>query len=361
MTNKTLIIMVGGTGGHVFPALAVARYLADKGWTIRWLGTEKGMEVKLVSSLYPMDFITIQGLRGKGLRSWLTAPFRIIRAIHEAMNIFKQQKPDVVLGMGGFVTGPGGVAARLLGIPLVIHEQNAIAGMTNKLLAPMAVSVCESFPNTIKGKHVHTTGNPVRADIVALPAPEIRFAGRQGPLRLLVLGGSLGAKAINETVPQALASVGIQYDVWHQTGVQHLDATIAQYKAAGVDGKVVPFIDNMAEAYGWADLVICRAGALTIAELIASGLSAILIPYPLAVDDHQTYNGQSLVAANSAWIIRQSQLTSEGLAKHLREHMSSRDTLLARAQAARALQTNDATARVASECEGAIHVKGRDQ
>ncbi|MFI4956073.1 MAG: undecaprenyldiphospho-muramoylpentapeptide beta-N-acetylglucosaminyltransferase [Gammaproteobacteria bacterium] len=369
MTNKTLIIMAGGTGGHVFPALAVARYLADKGWTIRWLGTEKGMEVKLVSPHYPMDFITIQGLRGKGLRSWLTAPFRILRAIHEAMNVFKQQKPDVVLGMGGFVTGPGGVAARLLGIPLVIHEQNAVAGMTNKLLAPLAASVCESFPHTINSKHVHTTGNPVRADIVALPTPDIRFAGRQGPLRLLVLGGSLGAKAINEMVPQALGHMckrakhlsPLQYSVWHQTGAQHLEATIEQYKAAGVEGRVVPFIDNMAEAYGWADLVICRAGALTIAELIASGLSAILIPYPLAVDDHQTYNGQSLVAAQSAWIIPQSQLTSEGLAEHLRVHMSNRDTLLARALAARALQTNDATARVAAECEGVIHAKGRDQ
>lgn len=361
---KTLMIMAGGTGGHVFPALAIARYLADRGWTIRWLGTEKGMEVTLVSTQYPFDFIPIQGLRGKGWRSWLTAPFRVLKAIYAAMQIMKERKPDVVLGMGGFVTGPGGVAARLLGIPLVIHEQNAIAGMTNKLLAPLAASVCESFAHTLKGKNVHTTGNPVRADIVALPTPLERFSGREGPLRLLVLGGSLGAKAINEVVPKALslmvgaphAAPSLRYDVWHQAGAQHSEATAALYQSLNVPGRVVPFIENMAEAYGWADLVICRSGALTVAELIASGNCALLIPYPLAVDDHQTYNGEALVAAHSAWMMQQSTLTAEGLAQHLRAQMSNRDVLLRRASAARALQTTDATVLVASQCEEVLHV-----
>jgi UDP-N-acetylglucosamine--N-acetylmuramyl-(pentapeptide) pyrophosphoryl-undecaprenol N-acetylglucosamine transferase len=254
--------------------------------------------------------------------------------------------------MGGYVTGPGGVAARILGIPLVIHEQNAIAGMTTRLLAPIANAVCESFPNTLKGKHVHTTGNPVRADIVFLPMPEQRYAERTGPLRLLVLGGSLGAQVINETVPKALALLpDTHFDVWHQAGAQHSEPTQALYESLGVKGRVVPFIDNMAEAYAWADVVICRAGALTIAELIAAGLPALLIPYPLAVDDHQTYNGRALVDAQSAWMIQQSQLTPQGLAQHLNKHMSDRAVLLTRASAARALQQKDATALVAAQCE----------
>jgi UDP-N-acetylglucosamine--N-acetylmuramyl-(pentapeptide) pyrophosphoryl-undecaprenol N-acetylglucosamine transferase len=354
-----IIIMAGGTGGHVFPALAIAQYLTDRGWSVRWLGTEKGMEATLVPKYgYPIDFIPIQGLRGKGLRSWLTAPFRIFKAIVAAMHVLKTQQPDVVLGMGGFVTGPGGVAAWLSRIPLVIHEQNAIAGMTNRLLAHLSASVCESFPHTIRGKHVHTTGNPVRADIVALPTPDIRFAGREGPLRLLVLGGSLGAKAINEAVPQALALLPhLHYEVWHQTGVQHAESTEAMYETVGISGRVVPFIDHMSEAYGWADLVICRAGALTVAEVIASGISALFIPYPLAVDDHQTYNGGALVAAHSAWMMPQSKLTPETLAHHLAHEMNDRTVLLARAQIARALQTTDATALVAAQCEGVIHAE----
>ncbi len=351
-----LIIMAGGTGGHVFPALAVAHYLTAQGWTVRWLGTEQGMETKIVPAHgYPIDSIPIQGLRGKGFRSWLTAPMRVLKAIYAAMKVFKKEKPSVVLGMGGFVTGPGGVAAWLLRIPLVIHEQNAIAGMTNRLLTPLAASVCESFPHSLKGSHVHTTGNPVRADIVALPSPEERFAKREGALRLLVLGGSLGAKAINEAVPQALALLPEPYDVWHQAGVQHSEPTAALYQRLGVKARVAPFIDNMAEAYAWADLVVCRAGALTIAELIASGLSALLVPYPLAVDDHQTYNGKALVKAGSAWMIQQSELTPEKLARHLKTEMSDRDVLLSRACLARALQKVDATVLVASQCEEVVH------
>lgn len=351
------MIMAGGTGGHVFPAMAVAQYLTARGWRVTWLGTEKGMETRIVSPHYPIDCIHIQGLRGKGIRSWLTAPFRVVNAIWQAKHVMQARKPDVVLGMGGFVTGPGGIAAKLLNIPLVIHEQNAIAGMTNRYLAPFATAVCESFPNTLKAKRIETTGNPVRAEIVAIPSPSERFQGRQGPLRLLVLGGSLGAKAINETVPKALGMLKneLTYEVWHQAGAQHADATEAAYRAAGVTARVAPFIENMAEAYAWADLVICRAGALTIAELIASGNCALLIPYPLAVDDHQTYNGRALVLAKSAWMISQATLTPEGLAQHLRAQMSDRATLLTRASAARALQTSDATARVASQCEEVAH------
>jgi len=332
-TNRTklkrVLVMAGGTGGHIFPALAVAGELRSLGIDVVWMGTRAGLEARLVPEAgYPVEWVTITGLRGKGPMSWIAAPWRLIRALWEALVAVRRVAPDVVLGMGGFATGPGGLAAWLLRRPLVIHEQNSVAGFTNRLLARLAVRVLEAFPDTFPPElGAVATGNPVRPEIAALAtsARDERGDVLEGrPWRLLVLGGSQGATALNTTLPAALAllPVQVQPEVWHQSGARLLEQTRAAYRDAGVTGRIDPFVTDMAAAYQWADLVVCRAGALTVAEVAAAGVAAVLVPYPHAVDDHQTHNARLLVDARAAILLSQGELIPERLAEilnHLRE------------------------------------------
>lgn len=348
---KTIIIMAGGTGGHIMPGLAVADELHRHGWKVVWMGNPEGMEARLVAHRegggYEMAWLRFDALRGKGWLRKLLLPFNLLRGFSQAWAHFSRIRPDVVLGMGGFISFPGGMMAATRGIPLVIHEQNSIAGMANKELAGVATRVLTGFPKVLKkGQWV---GNPVRHDIAVLPAPTLRFAERSGRLRLLVIGGSLGAQALNETVPTALALLpeASRPDVVHQAGEKHLDALRAAYASAGVEAHAVAFIEDMAGAYGWADLVICRAGALTIAELAAAGVASILIPFPHAVDDHQTANARFLVHAGAAMLLPQAELTAERLA--LLRNLT-RPQLLEMAEKARALAMPDATESVANIC-----------
>ncbi|HTQ35589.1 MAG TPA: undecaprenyldiphospho-muramoylpentapeptide beta-N-acetylglucosaminyltransferase [Steroidobacteraceae bacterium] len=343
MSTAPVMIMAGGTGGHVFPALALARLLRQRRREVIWLGTRRGIEARVVpADGFPVEWLAVGGLRGKGVLTLLAAPFNLLRALWQALAIMWRHQPAVVVGLGGFVTGPGGLAAWLLRRPLVIHEQNAVAGFTNRCLAHLARSVLTAFPAAFAGRpRVRMIGNPVRADIAALPAPVQRFAGRDGPLHLLVIGGSLGARRLNEVVPQALALLATQaraprFAVRHQAGEKLIDAARAAYAAAGASGAVTPFIADMAEALGWADLVVCRAGALTIAELAAAGVGAVLVPFPHAVDDHQTVNAQYLVAAGAARCLNDGVLTPQLLAGTLTELCAGgRDGLLRLAEAAR--------------------------
>ena len=352
--SPLILIMAGGTGGHVFPALAVAEQLRDWGVDVVWMGTRKGLEARVVPAAgFPVDWLKVSGLRGKGWLQRALAPFMLTWAFMQALRIVARRKPGAVLGMGGFVTGPGGVSAWLLRRPLLIHEQNALAGFTNRLLAHLATRVMEAFPDTFPtARQAQHTGNPLRAAITALPTPEVRLAARSGPLRLLVLGGSLGARAINRLLPEALLRIAAAQrpDVWHQAGRSHFDEVPQAYQRCGVAARVVPFIEDMAEAYGWADLVLCRAGAMTIAELAAAGVGAILVPYPHAVDDHQTHNARYLADAGAALLIQQQELHAENLATLLGELGADRARLLKMAQAARALAKPDATERVARAC-----------
>ena len=359
MKTKRFLIMAGGTGGHVFPALATARLLQQKGHNVEWLGSVGGMEQRLIGDTdIPMSLIAVSGLRGKGRLALLMAPFRLVRALVQALGIMRRVKPDCVIGMGGFVTGPGGVAAWLTRTPLLVHEQNAIAGMTNRILARFAKTVMEAFPGSF-GKQMVTrcTGNPVRQDLASLPEPAERLGGRSESLRLLVLGGSLGAQAINTTLPQALALMPEESrpTVRHQCGTRNLEDARRSYQDAGVEVSLEPFIEDMAEAYGWADAVLCRAGALTIAELCAVGLGAILVPFPHAVDDHQTQNGQQMVRAGAAILIPQNQLNADVLAETLATLTGDRNRVIALAQAARSLARADATERVVNYCLDAAH------
>ena len=362
MVNRAtrILIMAGGTGGHVFPALAVAEQLRKQGVEVVWLGTQRGLEATVVpEAAFPIEYISVSGLRGKGLQSWLWAPFKLIYAVSQAFMLLLKQRPDAVLGLGGFVTGPGGVASWLQRRPLLIHEQNAIPGFTNRILSHLARCVMEAFPGSFAASvsALHT-GNPVRQGIMELVEPEKRFKQRQGNLRVLVIGGSLGAQALNETLPKALALLPAEHrpDIWHQTGKTKLDDTRQHYAAAQVDARVVAFIDDMAEAYAWADLVICRAGALTISELAAAGVASVLIPFPYAVDDHQTQNAQYLVKANAAIVIQQSELTAEKLATVLKELLSKgRTHLLSMAQNARGMAMPNATQHVAGKCLEVAH------
>lgn len=314
--QRPILIMAGGTGGHVFPALAVADVLRDQGWPVHWLGTHAGLEARVVPQAgIPMHWITVRGVRGKGWLRRLAAPFMIAWAMAQAAGVLLRLRPAAVLGMGGFTTGPGGLMAWLLRRPLIIHEQNAIAGLTNRLLAPLANPVLEAFPGSLKNA-LHT-GNPVRATIAASPFVVPEPAGRRA--RLLVVGGSLGAAALNERVPEALARLpaGARPDVRHQTGVRLLEAAREAYHRAGVAVRLEAFIDDMAEAYQWADLVLCRAGALTVAELAAVGVASVLVPYPHAVDDHQSANARYLVDAGAALLLPQSEMTVERLSAAL--------------------------------------------
>ena len=355
---RHVVIMAGGTGGHIFPALAVAGELRRRGVEVSWLGTRRGLEARLVPAAdIPIDWLDIRGLRGNGLLGWLAAPWRVLKAITQAATALRRRGADAVLGMGGFAAGPGGVAAWLLRRPLVVHEQNSVAGLTNRVLARVATRVMEGFPNTFSQSRTAAVycGNPVRPDIAALPPPEERFIGRKGPLRLLVLGGSQGAKAINQVVVGALAAIEPEQrpEVWHQTGERNLEDTRRAYAASGLsgtDGRVAAFIEDMAQAYAWADLVLCRAGALTIAELAAAGVGSVLVPYPHAVDDHQTHNGALLVDADAALLIQEQELQTAWLAATLRRLGAlpdERQTLLRMARAARTQARPEAAARVA--------------
>jgi UDP-N-acetylglucosamine--N-acetylmuramyl-(pentapeptide) pyrophosphoryl-undecaprenol N-acetylglucosamine transferase len=351
-----VLIMAGGTGGHVFPALAVAEQLRDANAKIAWLGTRRGIESELVPSQgIELNYIDVEGIRGRGLKALIKAPLQLWHAIRQALAVLAEFKPQVVLGMGGFAAGPGAVAAKLKGIPVVIHEQNSVAGTTNRLSAYIASRVMQGFPGTLQGGE--WCGNPVRPAIAKLAPPQQRFASRKGSARLLVLGGSRGALAINKLLPQALAQIDdrVRPEVMHQTGKAHLQSTIDDYQNYGINlkagkVKVMAFIDEMEDAYAWADFVICRAGALTIAELTAAGLGSLLIPFPYAIDDHQTANGQLLVDQSAAHMIQQAELSAEILAKEINIFCASPERRLNMAMRARELAKNDAAQVVASVC-----------
>ena len=346
-----ILIMAGGTGGHVFPALACAREFQARGYEVHWLGTPRGIENDLVPQAdLPLHRIDMAGVRGKGLLALLKAPFLMLKALRQARGVVEQLQPVCVLGMGGFVTGPGGIAARMAGIPLIIHEQNAVAGTANRSLVPFATRVCEAFPNTFASMPKrHSTGNPVRRELFSLPARE-PLAGRRP--RLLVLGGSLGAEPLNQLLPAALALLpeNLRPQVRHQAGRQHAEITATRYSDAGVAAEVQPFISDMAAAYAAADLVICRAGALTVSELAAAGLPSMLIPLPHAIDDHQTRNAEFLASAGAAVLLPQRTTDAQALAAQLSEVLMHTERLEQMGAAARQLARPQATSDVVDIC-----------
>jgi len=350
VSDPTLVIMAGGTGGHVMPGLAVAQAMRARRWNVVWLGNPDGMEAGLVPRHgIPMRPVRFGGLRGKGLAAKLRLPFTLARALAQSLAALRAERPAVVLGMGGYIAFPGGLGAALLRIPLVVHEQNSIAGLTNKVLARLAARVLVAFPDALPG--ARWCGNPVREAIAAVPVPAARFAGRAGPLRVLVVGGSLGAQALNDVVPQALALIppSERPRVTHQSGRAQLERLRENYARAGVDADVVDFIDDMARAYGDADLVVCRAGAMTVAELAAVGAAAVLVPFPFAVDDHQTTNARFLSERGAAVLMPQPELTPQRLAQWIGQ--ADRARLLEMAECARAAARPDAADRVADACE----------
>ena len=354
MSSRPILIMAGGTGGHVYPALAVARALQANSREIVWLGTHRGLESRVVPEAgIDMEWISVKGLRRKGVLALIIAPLQLGWALLQSLAVIIRRRPAAVLGMGGFVSGPGGVAAWLTRRPLIIHEQNAAAGMTNRLLARLARVVLQAFPGSFNSAvSAQTVGNPVREDIAAIPSPAARYGERQGPLRLLVLGGSQGALSLNRVVPAALAMLDadVRPLVRHQCGERTVQAAKEAYEQNEVDVELLPFIENMADVYAWADLVVCRAGALTVAELCAAGLPALFVPYPAAVDDHQTANAGPMAAAGAATIIQEVDLTPALLAGLLREWLQSRVALLQKAEKARALAQPDSLQRITEMC-----------
>ncbi|NKJ21357.1 undecaprenyldiphospho-muramoylpentapeptide beta-N-acetylglucosaminyltransferase [Dyella sp. SG609] len=349
--NAPVLIMAGGTGGHIFPGLAVAETLRAQGVPVVWLGADGGMETKVVPAHgVPLRTVPVGGLRGKGLKTRVLAPLMLARALLASLRVVGAVKPRSVLSMGGYVAGPGGIAAWLLRKPLLVHEQNGVAGFTNRKLATHAARVLVGFSGTLPG--AEWVGNPVRATIAALQAPEARMAGRDGRPRLLVLGGSLGARALNLALPQALAQLPLaaRPEVLHQCGNRGIDEAREAYAKAGVDAQIVPFIEDMAGAYAWADLAVCRAGALTVAELTAAGLGAVLVPFPHAVDDHQTRNAEALVAAGAAEVVQERDLDVQQFAQRLDALLNDRARTVAMAAAARSLAKPDAAAAIARAC-----------
>lgn len=348
MKLKRILIMTGGTGGHVFPGLALALYARSQGIDVHWMGTKKGIEARLVpQAQFPLHFISITGLRGNGIKTILSAPFRLSAALWQARKIIRRVDPDVIVGLGGFVSGPGGIAGALLKVPLIIHEQNARAGFTNKMLGYAARKVLTGFPDTFKNQNkVICIGNPVRKELIDLPPPEIRMKSK-ARLKILVLGGSLGAQRLNEIVPDAIMQIEEHHQpvIWHQTGEKQLNIVQSTYQTHHINAKVMPFIENMAEAYAWADLVICRAGALTVAELCSVGLGAIFIPYPYAVDDHQTANANYMVKQQAALCFQQAELNPTLLAKHLMSFIKKPQACLQMAEAAYQLRKTNVTER----------------
>lgn len=355
MSRAPILIMAGGTGGHVFPGLAVADVLRQRAQPVVWLGTRRGIEARVVPAAgIEIEWISISGVRGAGFTSWVVAPFKLLLAMVQALKVLRRKRPSAVLGMGGFVSGPGGVAAWLVRRPLLIHEQNAVAGTTNRCLARLAKRVFEAFPGSFPAAvPARLVGNPVREDIAALAPPSERFANRSAdqPLRLLVIGGSQGARVLNHTLPEALALLAPERrpQVWHQGGVTHAEA-VERYERLEVAARLEPFIDDMAAAYAWADLVLCRAGALTLAELAAAGLGALLVPFPHAIDDHQTRNAAHLADAGAAIVIPQSELDASRLAAELTGLMDQPETLGRMAEAARSQAHPDAAEVIADAC-----------
>ena len=346
---KPTLLMAGGTGGHIFPALAVAKLLEEKGEKVVWLGSKNSMEAQQVPEVgIPFYELGISGLRGKGVKTLVLAPFKLVASLWQAIKILRQVKPSRVIGFGGFASGPGGLAAWLLGIPLYVHEQNALPGMTNKSLAFLAQKVFTAFPQAFVGnKKVSCVGNPVRANLLNLPPPAQRYAERKGPLRILVVGGSLGAQILNTRLPEALSLLAKDQLplVKHQTGKNHQETTQALYDSYPEVAKqveVTPFIDDMAAAFSWADLVICRAGALTVAELAVVGVASVLVPFPFAVDDHQTHNAQFLANKNAALLLPQPEFTAKALAELLTNELADRDSLASMAEKAFQLASRNA-------------------
>jgi len=355
-SGKTMLVMAGGTGGHIYPALACAQKVLDNGGNVVWLGTRRGLESDIIPKTgIDIQYIDIAGLRGNGALGWIKAPFRILKAVGQAVQVIKKVKPDVVLGMGGFVTGPGGVAAKAQRVPLVIHEQNAIPGLTNKLLARIADRVLEAFPNTF-GHADEATGNPVREDLV-FESPQHRKT-EQSETNLLVVGGSLGAVAINKLMPETLSLMkakGLTTQVVHQTGKKNLEETQRLYQDQGIEAEVVPYIENMANAYQQADLVICRAGALTVSELMSVGVGSILVPFPFAVDDHQTANAGYLEKVGAGIICQQRDTSAETLSQLLSD-LIEQNKLPTMAMNAWQSRKTDATDRVLSHCQELMNV-----
>ncbi|WP_313297884.1 undecaprenyldiphospho-muramoylpentapeptide beta-N-acetylglucosaminyltransferase [Diaphorobacter sp.] len=348
--QRTALIMAGGTGGHIFPGLAVAQELRARGWNVHWLGTPGSMESRIVPPKgFALETIDFSGVRGKGVMTLVLLPLNLLRAFWQALAVVRRIQPDVVVGMGGYVTFPGGMMAVLAGKPLVLHEQNSVAGMANKVLAGVADRIFTAFPNVFKkGQWV---GNPLRAEFTQKPDPATRFAGRSGPLRVLVVGGSLGARALNEIVPQAVALIpaGQRPLITHQSGAAQIDALRANYQAAGVDATLTPFIDDTAAAFADADLIVCRAGASTVTEIAAVGAAALYVPFPSAVDDHQTTNAQFLVNVDGGWLVQQRDLSAQGLADMIMT--TQRGTLLEKAQKAKSMEKIHATREVVTACE----------
>jgi len=350
-----ITILAGGTGGHVFPALAVAQEMRARGWEVSWMGTPDSFESRTVPDYgFPLETISAYRLRGQGMGGLLLAPFRLLKAMAQAGKILRHTRPQLVLGMGGFVTGPGGLVSKLLGIPLVIHEQNTIPGLTNRWLAKIATQVLQAFPGSFpEAVGAVLTGNPLRADITAVAEPAARMRNRDQTARVLVIGGSLGALALNQQVPPALRQLQQPLAVRHQAGRGKAEATRELY-AQQPWAEVTEFIEDMAAALAWADLVICRAGALTVSELAAVGVASVLVPYPHAVDDHQTCNARYLVDGSAAVLLPQSELTEDGLARQLQLLLGDREKLLGMALAARTLARPDAAHTVADCCEAQV-------
>lgn len=348
--QRTALIMAGGTGGHIFPGLAVAQALRDKGWRVHWLGAPGSMESRIVPARgIPLELVDFGGVRGKGLKTLVLLPFKLLRAFWQSLQVVRRVKPDVVLGLGGYITFPGGMMGVLCGKPLVLHEQNSVAGMANKVLAGVADRVFTAFPKALKqGQWV---GNPLRTEFLNQAEPAQRFAGRSGPLKVLVVGGSLGARALNTVVPQALALIpeALRPVVTHQAGEKQIDELRANYAAAGVQATLTPFIDNTAQAFADADLVICRAGASTVTEIAAVGAAAVFVPFPAAVDDHQTTNAQFLVAQGAGWLLPQAEMTPARLANLLQN--TERTSLVQCGLEAKKMQQLHATDAVVAACE----------
>jgi UDP-N-acetylglucosamine--N-acetylmuramyl-(pentapeptide) pyrophosphoryl-undecaprenol N-acetylglucosamine transferase len=354
MTQHCALVMAGGTGGHIFPGLAVAEALRARGWRVHWLGNAGGMEATLVPPRgFAFESIDFSGLRGKGLTTLALLPLRLLKAFWQSIRVVRRVKPDVMVGLGGYITFPAGMMGVLLGRPLVLHEQNSVAGMANKVLALVADRVFTAFPGAIQGalKNALWVGNPLRDSFLKQPGPAERFTGRSGPLRVLVIGGSLGAKALNDTVPLALARIpsNRRPQVVHQSGAKQIEALRANYTAAGVKAELTPFIEDTAQAFADADLIICRAGASTVTEIAAVGAAALFVPFPAAVDDHQTVNARFLVDQGAGQLLPQKDMTPERLAELLQK--TERSTLLEWALQAKKLERTDATAQVVAACE----------
>lgn len=359
--TKHLLIMAGGTGGHIFPGLAVAKAMQQADWQISWLGALNGLEAKLVPAAnLALYTLPVTGLRGKGWAGLVAAPYRVIVAVYKAWRLLRKLQPDLVIGFGGYASGPGGIAAWLLGIPLMVHEQNAVAGMTNRLLARFAKIILQAFPNTFPAQlRAKTIGNPIRQELITLPAPQQRMAKRNGPIRILIIGGSRGALALNKTIVEGLARLPTEQrpEIWHQTGEQHLAVTQQWYAEKAVVARTEAFIDNMALAYTWADLVICRAGALTVSELAAVGLGSILVPFPQAVDDHQTANAKFLEQAGAAILITQHDFTPERFIDLCQSFMIQPQRCLDLAQAAYQQRQIEAVEIIKQLCEDTIKMR----